>query len=761
MGWRSVRAVAALSKGILGRDMLFVISCITADGKVVEGALSIDFPWIGLVVMPRLVLATGLPCLLLFLLAAEPVPVAAQNLNLPWRVGLAVHGGLNVHQADFRQLPGFPISEKATPFTSGSGLGYSIAARADYLLFPGIRGGLQADFRVLNGVLRAQEGPFPVAGSDTVIDLTLEHAIDASLASLGVELSVSADIIDRLSVRAGLRAGRLLTASFTQTEKIVDPPGLTYVSGGSERTIFANTSLPDVPAIELSTSVSLGIDIPVARQLMLHPEVTARLGLTDIVGATKWKASTIQAGIACMWQPVREKPVVVDTVYKRDTTVKVIADLEKEDIQLLDENIQTDRRENEEVIYYTVLVEQSYVRRVMRPVPVLTADMNVRFVLGNGVETEGARITIEKLLEKKYIPLLPYIFFDSMSAAISSRYQRIPREETNLFSLSELKGRDMLPVYYDVLNIIGKRMKSKPGAILTITGTNADEGGEKKNIELSRARAETIRDYLIGVWDIDAWRLSVRAVNLPARPSNSLLTGGNEENRRVELFSDDPDILAPVYLQDTVRIATPPVIRFYPRVVSEAGVDFWDIRILQNERILKTFREEGDVPSYMDWNIGNDRVVLVSADAPMQYMLTVHDFAGQTLKSGTGTMSFQIRDQVSETGESGHLQQYSLIVFDYDGAGLSASHRKAIASIRSTLSTSADISVIGMTDILGDEEYNRQLSTRRAQAIVSVLDHPRAVAIGVGEQTGIPATTPEGRFYSRRVDVIIRSNEPQ
>jgi outer membrane protein OmpA-like peptidoglycan-associated protein len=137
----------------------------------------------------------------------------------------------------------------------------------------------------------------------------------------------------------------------------------------------------------------------------------------------------------------------------------------------------------------------------------------------------------------------------------------------------------------------------------------------------------------------------------------------------------------------------------------------------------------------------------------------VNDFAGQTLKTGTGTMSFQIRDQVSETGENGHLQQYSLIVFDYDGAGISASHRKAIASIRSTLSTNADISVIGMTDVLGDEEYNRQLSTRRAQAIVAALNHPHAVAIGVGEQTGIPATTPEGRFYSRRVDVIIRSHD--
>src|SRR5690606_31858073 len=100
-----------------------------------------------------------------------------------------------------------------------------------------------------------------------------------------------------------------------------------------------------------------------------------------------------------------------------------------------------------------------------------------------------------------------------------------------------------------------------------------------------------------------------------------------------------------------------------------------------------------------------------------------------------------------------------LLAFDYDGAGISPLHRQAIAAIRATLPATADISIVGMTDILGDEEYNRQLSTRRAEAIASVLRHPRAVAVGIGEQTDIPAVTPEGRFYSRRVDIIVRTHD--
>lgn len=687
--------------------------------------------------------------------------VTGQSVDLPWRVGVALHAGADLYRSDFRSMPGYPLPPGVAPFTNGSGFGYDIAMRAGYRLFPGLRGEFQVDMQVLNGILRAREGPTPVAGLGTEQEVTFEHAIDASFTSLGAGLAVRADIDGPLSLRAGLRAGYLLSASFTQTEEIVDPPGLTYTSGGRLRTIVADEPLPGTPSLELSAGFSLGYEVPLGRYLLLQPEVTLRLGLTEMAAGTNWRMHSLRAGIAGMWQPVRSKGIIADTVYRRDTTVQVLAGLEREDVQLLGEQVQTEQEEHPDFIHRTVLIHQEYVRRVARPAPVLTADMNVRFVLGNGTETEGARITIEKLLEKKYMPLLPYIFFDSMSSDIPARYHRLRRENAGQFTFFVPDGYDdMLPVYYDMLNIVGQRMKSKPGAVLTITGTNADEGGEKKNTALSRARAEAVRDYLTSVWDVDDWRLTVRAVNLPDRPSNPSLSGGSEENRRVELSSDDADILAPVYRQDTIRIANPPIVRFYPQVVSEAGIASWNIRILQHERVLKMFREEGDVPNYVDWNIGSDRVVLVSADAPMQYVLTVRDFTEQTVQTARGTITFQVRDQIS-TEEGGHLRQYALLAFDYDGAGISPLHRHAVAAIRSTLPPTADVSITGMTDILGDEDYNRQLSARRAEAIASILRHPRAVAVGIGEQTSIPATTPEGRFYSRRVDIIVRTHEAQ
>lgn len=72
------------------------------------------------------------------------------------------------------------------------------------------------------------------------------------------------------------------------------------------------------------------------------------------------------------------------------------------------------------------------------------------------------------------------------------------------------------------------------------------------------------------------------------------------------------------------------------------------------------------------------------------------------------------------------------------------------------------ILVQGYTDSTGTEEYNTQLSERRAQAVVNHLalrevEMSRMAAIGYGE--GYPVAddaTPEGRQLNRRVSILVR-----
>ena len=70
--------------------------------------------------------------------------------------------------------------------------------------------------------------------------------------------------------------------------------------------------------------------------------------------------------------------------------------------------------------------------------------------------------------------------------------------------------------------------------------------------------------------------------------------------------------------------------------------------------------------------------------------------------------------------------------------------------------------IVGFTDILGEEEYNRKLSEQRAEAVRaafgSALDNIEVTTRGLGSsQLLFSNDTPEGRFYCRMVQVYIET----
>ncbi len=108
----------------------------------------------------------------------------------------------------------------------------------------------------------------------------------------------------------------------------------------------------------------------------------------------------------------------------------------------------------------------------------------------------------------------------------------------------------------------------------------------------------------------------------------------------------------------------------------------------------------------------------------------------------------------------------STLLFETDSANLTYG-RDSLDQIAETLNKYPESTVIvkGHTDSRGTEEYNQQLSERRANAVRNYLiaervDASRITAIGFGESLPVaPNDTEEGRQRNRRVEMDIIPTE--
>jgi len=119
---------------------------------------------------------------------------------------------------------------------------------------------------------------------------------------------------------------------------------------------------------------------------------------------------------------------------------------------------------------------------------------------------------------------------------------------------------------------------------------------------------------------------------------------------------------------------------------------------------------------------------------------------------------------VSETPDgTGILVNLPEVTFAVDSTTISPEMRGVLDDVAQSMITYPDslIDVMGHTDSTGSEQYNLDLSRRRADAVANYLvsrgvSRARVEMIGYGEQYPVADnSTPEGRAQNRRVEIRI------
>jgi outer membrane protein OmpA-like peptidoglycan-associated protein len=247
--------------------------------------------------------------------------------------------------------------------------------------------------------------------------------------------------------------------------------------------------------------------------------------------------------------------------------------------------------------------------------------------------------------------------------------------------------------------------------------------------------------------------------NLPQEPSNIREADGVQENRRVEITSNKWEIIAPVIAKDTFRMVTPPKVRFKNTYKSDAGLAQWSLSATQSKGELKSYTGFSDMSPQIDWKIDLNQKEVPRNDEPIRYQLKMVDKSGKTFESAEKSLPVEqitIQKKKRERIQDKYVDRFSLILFQFDESKLSFYNERVAQLMKNVIKPNSEVRITGHTDRMGKDDYNMRLSQERANAVRNSIIDPNVKAFGMGEtEQKYDNNLPEGRFYCRRVDVIV------
>ena len=254
---------------------------------------------------------------------------------------------------------------------------------------------------------------------------------------------------------------------------------------------------------------------------------------------------------------------------------------------------------------------------------------------------EPAELNFEILTLLNGSPIMHQVFFETGKSEISKYYVLFTHEnQTETFhekSLSDVRKR-----YQNILNLIGKKLRLDPQQRIRIVGCNSDTGVEKNNLELSRKRAEAVKNYLAEIWGIDASRMKVESRNLPAQPTPEHTLGSRPENQRVEILFDSTQMQADTAGEFVLESQNTNEIKIKPQIVAGYGINSWKITLLAGDQTIKTLSGEQNLESLYAFALSDLGLEKLPASGNLQARIKVTDIYDETYEITTEPCEIRI-----------------------------------------------------------------------------------------------------------------------
>lgn len=405
------------------------------------------------------------------------------------------------------------------------------------------------------------------------------------------------------------------------------------------------------------------------------------------------------------------------------------------------------------------------------PQPVAVAPLpSVNFSVNSPENAPADRVFIESF------PLRNYVFFNQESASIPNRYILLNREQASDFNDSRIDRLDetsaasrsarQMSIYYNILNILGDRMVKNPTSSITLVGSSAT--GEQD----ATMRAESVKEYLVDIFEINASRITTQGRTSPNLPSMQRQGGEQlallrQEDTRVSIESSSAALLRAFR---TGPATTQPITS---STAQEAPTDSYvTFNVGNASRIFNSWRmkvedDEGDIQNfgpYTEASVSLPGATILGDRSNGRYTVTMigETEDGRTVSRESTVDVVRWEPATMEVGT-----RYS-VIYEFDNSTASAGEERFLIDVVApSIPAGATVRIHGFTDTIGDTAHNLLLSRARASNARSILERAltganrtgvRFESEGFGEsgsRSPFGNTQPEERFYNRTVLIEI------
>jgi outer membrane protein OmpA-like peptidoglycan-associated protein len=411
---------------------------------------------------------------------------------------------------------------------------------------------------------------------------------------------------------------------------------------------------------------------------------------------------------------------------------------------------------------------KSHNKAVVKDLPIMASPaVDVSFVVAAPTGGPLSRQVSETL------PLLNSVFFDDGSNEIPARYVILSADNAGNFKEAQLQNvqyEDMtgrsarqLNVYYNVLNILGDRLRTNPNAKLLLSGASGT------NVADGKVMAEAVKLYLQNTFGINGARIQTEGRIKPVIPSEQ--PGGTKQlmllragDRRVDIQSASPELLFEVGggMMKPVQITTLQTDPLAGQVVFKVDsaktiLKNWSVDVTDEKGMTQHFGPFTDNQE----GIPGKTILGNNSTETFKVVMTGETKAGNLIKKES-TVYLVKQDVAVEKG-----LRYS-ILFNFDQSKAVAPYSGFLTKlVASSIPDGATVIIHGHTDIIGQEDHNLKLSQQRAQDVQDILQKALISAgknsvkfesTGFGEEINhapFENNTAEKRVYNRTVIIDI------